>query len=190
MLPTCARNARPRPHGTRWTVTFNLDPSKDVGRVDGPCPAWPWWREWVEEARRQILALACAQGRAASGCPKADCRDRLGPAHRGSHRPAQCCAGRPSRRTGTARQREQLGDLAARRSVVTAGIRTVLERPQAAAPVRSRQGPDRDRSRVGRKPGECRAAGDSAGAALLASAPAPRVGAVRRSAPRGQRRPR
>jgi hypothetical protein len=40
------------------TVTFNLDPSEDVGRVDGPCPAWPWWREWVEEARRQILALA------------------------------------------------------------------------------------------------------------------------------------
>ena len=40
------------------TVTFNLDPSKDVGRVDGPCPAWPWWREWLEEARRQILALA------------------------------------------------------------------------------------------------------------------------------------
>jgi hypothetical protein len=39
-------------------VTFNLDPSEDVGRVDGPCPAWPWWREWVEEARRQILALA------------------------------------------------------------------------------------------------------------------------------------
>ena len=26
------------------TVTFNLDPAKDVGRVDGPCPAWPWWR--------------------------------------------------------------------------------------------------------------------------------------------------
>ena len=39
-------------------VTFNLDPAKDVGRVDGPCPAWPWWREWVDEARRQILALA------------------------------------------------------------------------------------------------------------------------------------
>ena len=44
------------------TVTFNLDPSKDVGRVDGPCPAWPWWREWLEEARRQILALASHKG--------------------------------------------------------------------------------------------------------------------------------
>jgi len=44
------------------TVTFNLDPSKDVGRVDGPCPAWPWWREWLEEACRQILALAPHRG--------------------------------------------------------------------------------------------------------------------------------
>jgi hypothetical protein len=26
-------------------VTFNLDPARDVGRVDGPCLAWPWWRE-------------------------------------------------------------------------------------------------------------------------------------------------
>jgi hypothetical protein len=43
-------------------ATLNLDPSKDVGRVDGPCPAWPWWREWVEEARRQILALAEHKG--------------------------------------------------------------------------------------------------------------------------------
>jgi hypothetical protein len=44
-------------------TTFNLDPSEDVGRVDGPCPAWPWWREWVvEEARRQILALAEHKG--------------------------------------------------------------------------------------------------------------------------------
>ena len=75
------------------TVTFNLDPSKDVGRVDGPCPAWPWWRERLEEARRQILALAFAQGRAASGCPKGDRRDRIWPAYRGSHRPAQCRAG-------------------------------------------------------------------------------------------------
>ena len=33
-----------------------------MGRVDGPCPAWPWWREWVEEARRQILALAEHKG--------------------------------------------------------------------------------------------------------------------------------
>lgn len=38
------------------TVTFNLDPAKDVGAVDGPCPAWPWWRERVEKARRQLLA--------------------------------------------------------------------------------------------------------------------------------------
>ena len=44
------------------TVTFNLDPAKDVGRVDGPCPAWPWWRERLEEARRQILAIASRKG--------------------------------------------------------------------------------------------------------------------------------
>ena len=43
-------------------ATLNLDPSKDVGRVDGPCPAWPWWRQWLEEARRQILALASHKG--------------------------------------------------------------------------------------------------------------------------------
>jgi hypothetical protein len=43
-------------------VTFDLDPAKDVGRVDGPCPAWPWWREWLEEARRQILAIASHKG--------------------------------------------------------------------------------------------------------------------------------
>jgi hypothetical protein len=40
------------------TVTFNLDPSKDVGRVDGPCPAWPWWRERLEDAHQQLLAIA------------------------------------------------------------------------------------------------------------------------------------
>jgi hypothetical protein len=44
-------------------TTLNLDPSEDVGRVDGPSPAWPWWREWVvEEARPQILALAEHKG--------------------------------------------------------------------------------------------------------------------------------
>jgi hypothetical protein len=39
------------------TVTFNLDPSKDAGDVGGRCPAWPWWRERLEGARRQLLAL-------------------------------------------------------------------------------------------------------------------------------------
>lgn len=43
-------------------VTFHLDPPEDVGDVDGPCPAWPWWREWLDEARRQILALASHKG--------------------------------------------------------------------------------------------------------------------------------
>jgi hypothetical protein len=38
-------------------VTLNLDPSEDVGRIDGPCPAWPWWREWVEEAVGRFLHL-------------------------------------------------------------------------------------------------------------------------------------
>jgi hypothetical protein len=40
------------------TVTFNLDPAKNVGVIDGPCPAWPWWRERLEAARQKILALA------------------------------------------------------------------------------------------------------------------------------------
>jgi hypothetical protein len=39
-------------------VTFSVDPAEDVGRVDGPCPAWPWWREWQEESRKQLLASA------------------------------------------------------------------------------------------------------------------------------------
>ena len=40
------------------TVTFHLDPSDDVGDVDGPCPAWPWWRERLDAARQQLLAIA------------------------------------------------------------------------------------------------------------------------------------
>jgi hypothetical protein len=45
------------------SVTFSVDPAKDVGRVDGPCPAWPWWREWHEESRRQLLAIASRKGK-------------------------------------------------------------------------------------------------------------------------------
>ncbi|TVY99989.1 hypothetical protein EAS64_38535 [Trebonia kvetii] len=40
------------------TVTFSLDPSKDVGAVGGPCSAWPWWRDRLEAARQRILARA------------------------------------------------------------------------------------------------------------------------------------
>jgi hypothetical protein len=38
------------------SVTFNLDPAKDVGAVDGPCPAWPWWQEQPEKVSKQLLA--------------------------------------------------------------------------------------------------------------------------------------
>jgi hypothetical protein len=44
-------------------VTFNLNPSENVGRVDGPCPAWPWWREWLEDAHQQLLAIASLKGK-------------------------------------------------------------------------------------------------------------------------------
>jgi hypothetical protein len=44
------------------SVTFNLDPSEDVGSVDGPCPAWPWWRERQEETRQELLAITLRKG--------------------------------------------------------------------------------------------------------------------------------
>jgi hypothetical protein len=59
LTPSPATTECPTP--TAWhslTVTFNLDPAKDVGRVDGPCPAWPWWRERLEDAHQQLLAIA------------------------------------------------------------------------------------------------------------------------------------
>ena len=70
MLLRRARNARPRPPGIPLTVTFNLDPCKNVGAVDGPCPAWPWWQERVEEVRRQLPALAAPRAKPTAAVPK------------------------------------------------------------------------------------------------------------------------
>jgi hypothetical protein len=53
MCPEC-------PTPAAWhslAVTFHLDPSEDVGVVDGPCRAWPWWRERLDAARQQLLAI-------------------------------------------------------------------------------------------------------------------------------------